>query len=195
MQGLATSPPQRVMRMSSSTAVMISATRDLRGRPAEAIAAGASARALNEPGAAQLQEQLLEIGERDLLALGNGGQRQCAFAPYLARSAIAVTAYRPLVFNSTTLSNLRQLGTYRAPHAALALDTPSRAMRPPGTVRPERSLAVFRTVLNSTGYMEIPSTQVKYFCGSLRPGRHAYASGDAAARQPNQNKREQHTHA
>src|SRR5262249_16066244 len=45
-------------------------------RPAEPIAARAPPRAFDEPGPAQLEEELLQIGERNLLALGNRRQGQ-----------------------------------------------------------------------------------------------------------------------
>ena len=53
-------------------------------------------------------------------------------APYLARSAIAVTAYRPLVFNSTTSCTPPRMQAARAGSTLpLAFDTPARAMTPP----------------------------------------------------------------
>ena len=48
------------------------------GRPAQAIAAEAAAHALDQAGAAQFEEQLLQVGQRDLLALGDGRQGQRA---------------------------------------------------------------------------------------------------------------------
>ena len=45
------------------------------GRPAQPVAARPSARALDQPRTAQLEEQLLQVGQRDLLALGDRRQR------------------------------------------------------------------------------------------------------------------------
>ena len=73
---------------------------DLGGGAPQPVAAGAAARALDQAGAAQAQEDLLQIGQRDLLALGDGRQRHGLLAALLGESAIAITAYRPLVFSS-----------------------------------------------------------------------------------------------
>ena len=74
---------------------------DLGRRAREIVATARAADAVDQPRPAQLAEQLLEVGQRDLLALGNRGQRDRAFGPspvpYIATSIIAVTAKRPFV--------------------------------------------------------------------------------------------------
>ncbi len=55
------------------------------GRPSQAVAAGASARALHQSGTPQLEEQLLQVGQRDLLALGDRRQRQGALGAILGQ--------------------------------------------------------------------------------------------------------------
>ena len=76
-------PPHCVASIGSSTARMMSATDRLLGRMREVIAAARAAHAFDQAVAAQLAEQLLEVRQRNLLALGNAGQghrpvRRCA---------------------------------------------------------------------------------------------------------------------
>ena len=52
-------------------------------RPTEAVAAQPSARALDQPGTSQFEEELLQVGERGLLALGNHRQGQRAVGAVL----------------------------------------------------------------------------------------------------------------
>ena len=92
------------------------------------IAAARTAHALHQPAFAQPREQLFQITERNLLTRGDLGQGhgpargRRPSRPFLARSAIAITAYRPLVDSriATSLKN-------RALFGALVLEpAPSR---------------------------------------------------------------------
>ena len=71
-------PPHCVASIGSSTATMMSATETVVGVAREVIAAARAAHAVDQPVAAQLAEQLLEVGQRDLLALGDAGERHRA---------------------------------------------------------------------------------------------------------------------
>ena len=71
-------PPHCVASIGSSTARMMSATETVSARSREVVAAAGAAHALDQAVAAQLAEQLLQVGQRNLLALGHAGQRHRA---------------------------------------------------------------------------------------------------------------------
>ena len=127
-------------------------------RPGEHVAAGSAARAFDEPRAPQAQKDLLQIGDRKVLPLGDRRKRYRAAdrfcAPHLARSAIAITAYRALVFNSTP--HPPAIGAVRTGFPALSLAFGTRACAKKRDRRkaglPQTPL--FRTVLNSYGEYE-----------------------------------------
>ena len=71
-------PPHCVASIGSSTATMMSATETVVRRPREVVAAAGAAHALDQARAAQLAEQLLEVGQRDLLPVRHARQRDRA---------------------------------------------------------------------------------------------------------------------
>jgi hypothetical protein len=68
-------PPHCVESSGSSTGLMMSATEMRLASRARVVAAAGAAHAVDEAAAAQLAEELLEIRERNLLALAHSGQR------------------------------------------------------------------------------------------------------------------------
>jgi hypothetical protein len=77
---------------------------DLVGAARQAVAAARAADRFDDLVAAQLAEQLLQVGQRNRLTLADAGQRDRTFAWRKARSIIAVTAKRPLVVRRITTS-------------------------------------------------------------------------------------------
>jgi hypothetical protein len=73
-------PPQPVASIGSSTATMMSAT-VISPLAAQRITAAGATGAFHQLMPAQLAEQLLEVGQRDLLALADGRQRHRAIVP------------------------------------------------------------------------------------------------------------------
>jgi hypothetical protein len=76
---------------------------DLVGAARQTVAAARAADRFDDL-AAQLAEQLLQVGQRNRLTLADAGQRDRTFAWRKARSIIAVTAKRPLVVRRITTS-------------------------------------------------------------------------------------------
>ncbi len=68
-------PPHWVASIGSSTATMTSATEIVSGAARQPIAAAGTAHAFDEAVPAELAEELLEVGQRNLLPLGDAGQR------------------------------------------------------------------------------------------------------------------------
>jgi hypothetical protein len=144
---------------------------DAGGGPAQPVAAGASALAVHQPGAAQLGEQLLQVGQRYLLALGNRRQRHSTAGAILGEvghGGDRVPAFGVQLHELQLHSGMSaEAGANHAPcirHPGPCYDTPRQQFSADRSAQPH-----FRTVLNSSGYMEIPSRQVKYFAARASP--------------------------
>ena len=104
---------------------------DVRRMPRQAVAARAPALAVDEPGAAQSQEELLEIGERNVLAIGDRRKWHRAVGAMLGEichghdrittSGIQIQRLAP------DAAAAKDCGT---PAILLALATPGRAIKP-----------------------------------------------------------------
>jgi uncharacterized membrane protein YcjF (UPF0283 family) len=84
---------------------MMSATETSRHAARQAIAAARPAHARHDAVAAQLAEQLLQIGQGNLLALADAARVTGPLLWRRARSIIAVTAKRPLVVSLMVASS------------------------------------------------------------------------------------------
>ena len=175
------------------------------GRPAQAVAARAPARALDQAGPAQLQEQLLQVGKRDLLALGDGRQRQRALGAVLGEighghdrvPASGVQLHVPGSIDGAAGPAPRRSCTR---HPCPCYVTRHRR-RPPRTVRNGTSATLFRTVLNLQDIWKFRARKSSIFAackcpicgpvGGIRPS----SARPARAFPPTQQLRAHTTHA
>ncbi len=157
-----TSPSrQRVRRVSSSTACMISSMWIAAGRPRQHVAAGAAARACHQAGAPQPQKDLLEVGQRQALPLGNGRERNGGDRAILGE--IGHGHHRVPGLGVQLHATSSTAATPAACGRFLLQSAPGRVLRSatveePGRVNPARALSNGSKVYRN---MKIPSPQVK----------------------------------